>query len=201
MRLGAIILAAGRSSRFEDGHKLLTDFRGRPVLVHVLELARDYPFGDRVVVTGAERGRIEALAHSAGIRTAHNPDFADGLSTSLKAGIAALPPGIDGAFILLGDMPLITRDTLQALEKAAQAAPEMATFVPVFGRDWAHPVLLMRKVFPELAALSGDQGARKLLQARGDVALVPVDDPGSLADIDTRADLARAAGPNALART
>jgi molybdenum cofactor cytidylyltransferase len=197
VRLGAIILAAGRSSRFEDGHKLLTFFRARPILGHVLDLVRDYPFEDRLVVTGAERGRIEALAHSAGIRTAHNPDFADGLSSSLQAGIAALPPEIEGAFILLGDMPMIRPDTLERLGRAAQTMPEMAAFVPVFDGEWAHPVLLMRKVFPELAALSGDQGARKLLQARGDVALVPVDDPGSLADIDTRADLARAVGPNA----
>ncbi len=197
MRLAAIILAAGRSSRFEDGHKLLADFRGRPILAHVLDLAKGYPLADRVVVTGAMREGVEALAAEAGLRTAHNPAFAQGLSTSLKTGIAALPPEIDGAFILLGDMPLIARETLQTLENAAQNAPEMAAFVPVFGNEWAHPVLLMRKVFPDLMSLSGDQGARKLLQARADVALVPVEDAGSLADIDTRADLVRAAGPNA----
>ncbi len=196
MKLAAIILAAGRSSRFEDGHKLLTDFRGKPILAHVLDLAKIYPLADRVVVTGARREGVEALAAEAGLRTTHNPAFAEGLSTSLKAGIAALPPEIDGAFVLLGDMPLIAQESLHALENAAQNAPENAAFVPVFGDEWAHPVLLMRKVFPDLAGLSGDQGARKLLQAREDVALVPVDDPGSLADIDTRADLARVDGPN-----
>lgn len=201
MKLAAIILAAGRSSRFEDGHKLLTDFRGKPILEHVLELANGYPLIDRVVVTGARREGVEALAAEAGLRAAHNPAFAQGLSTSLKAGIAALPPEIDGAFILLGDMPLIARESLHALENAARNAPEMAAFVPVFASEWAHPVLLMRKVFPDLMNLSGDQGARKLLQARADVALVPVEDAGSLADIDTRADLARAAGPNATSRT
>ncbi|MCU0820420.1 MAG: nucleotidyltransferase family protein [Beijerinckiaceae bacterium] len=201
MRLGAIILAAGQSSRFEDGHKLLTEFHCKPILAHVLGLAREYPLADCVVVTGARREGVEALAAEAGMRIVHNPDFADGLSTSLKAGIASLPAEIDGAFILLGDMPLIARETLQALDRAAQNAPEKAAFVPVFGAEWAHPVLLMRKVLPDLQHLSGDQGARKLLQARKDVALVPVEDPGSLADIDTRADLARAAGPNAASRT
>jgi molybdenum cofactor cytidylyltransferase len=195
--LAAIILAAGRSSRFADGYKLLADFRGRPILTHVLELTRDFPLADRVVITGAECGAVEALARAAGFRTVHNPDFEGGLSTSLKAGIAALPPEIDGAFILLGDMPLIARETLASLAKSAQDAPEMAAFVPVFASEWAHPVLLMRRIFPALAALSGDQGARKLLQSRSDIRPVPVDDPGSLADIDTRDDLVRANGPKA----
>lgn len=201
MKLAAIILAAGQSSRFSEGHKLLADFRGRPILAHVLELAGQCPVFDCVVVTGAERERVESIAHSAGFRTQHNPDFAAGLSTSLMAGIAALPAGIDGTFILLGDMPMIRPGTLQTLAEAAGHAPEKAAFVPVFGTDWAHPVLLMRKIFAELASLSGDQGARKLLQARGDVALVPIDDPGSLADIDTLADLVRVAGPNPVPRT
>ena len=201
MKLGAIILAAGRSSRFEDGHKLLADFRGKPILAHVLELARQYPLSDGVVVTGAERESVERLARSAGLRTLHNPDFAAGLATSLKAGIAALPAGIDGAFILLGDMPMIRPETLRVLAEAAGHAPEKAAFVPVFSGEWAHPVLLMRSIFPDLASLAGDQGARKLLKARDDVALFPVDDPGSLADIDTLADLARAAGPNPVPRT
>ncbi len=78
MNLAAIILAAGRSSRFEDGHKLLADFRGKPILEHVLELARDYPLADRVVITGAERGRVEALAQAANLRTVHNPAFLEG---------------------------------------------------------------------------------------------------------------------------
>lgn len=201
MRLGAIILAAGRSSRFEDGHKLLADVRGRPILAHVLDLARHVPLAECVVVTGAEREGVEKLVQSAGLRTVHNPDFANGLSTSLKAGIAALPDGLDGAFILLGDMPMIAQETLHALEKAAQNASEKAAFVPVFGREWAHPVLLMRRIFPDLQALSGDQGARKLLQVRDDVTLVPVEDPGSLTDIDTCADLARADGPNPVSRS
>jgi molybdenum cofactor cytidylyltransferase len=189
-RFAALILAAGASTRFAGGHKLLAEFRGKPVISHVFELAISAPLDVRLVVTGARVGEIAALAERAGLRSLHNPDFASGLSTSLKAGLAALPPDCDGVIVLLGDMPLIRPQTLQAILQAAQINPAFAAIVPMHQGEWGHPVLLKRALFEEIAILTGDQGARKLLNSRKDVLTLAVDDPGILADFDTREALA-----------
>jgi molybdenum cofactor cytidylyltransferase len=189
-RFAALILAAGASARFAGGHKLLAEFRGKPLISHVFELAISAPLDVRLVVTGARVGEIAALAERAGLRSLHNPDFASGLSTSLKAGLAALPPDCDGVIVLLGDMPLIRPQTLQAILQAAQINPAFAAIVPMHQGEWGHPVLLKRALFEEIAILTGDQGARKLLNSRKDVLTLAVDDPGILADFDTRAALA-----------
>lgn len=185
-RFVALILAAGASTRFAGGHKLLADFRGKPLIAHVFELAISAPLDFRLVVTGARVGEIAALAEAAGLRSLHNPDFASGLSTSLRAGIAALPSDCDGVIVLLGDMPLIRPETLAAILQAAEANPAFAAIVPTREGVWGHPVLLKRALFEDIATLTGDQGARKALQARKDVLTLEVDDAGILADIDTR---------------
>jgi molybdenum cofactor cytidylyltransferase len=185
-RFAALVLAAGASTRFAGGHKLLAEFRGKPLISHVFELAKAAPVDSRLVITGACVGEIAALAEAAGLRSLHNPDFAAGLSTSLKSGLSALPATCEGALILLGDMPLIRPETLHAIIAAAQANPAFAAIVPSYQGEWGHPVLLKRPIFADLATLSGDQGARALLKSRRDVLVLEVDDPGILADFDTR---------------
>ncbi|MBN8534520.1 MAG: nucleotidyltransferase family protein [Rhizobiales bacterium] len=185
-RFAALVLAAGASTRFANGHKLLARFRDKPLVSHVFERAISAPVGARLVVTGARVGEIAALAEAAGLRSLHNPDFATGLSSSLKAGLAALPADCDGVLILLGDMPLIHPETLRAIVLAAEANPAFAAIVPTYRGEWGHPVLLKRALFGDLGLLTGDQGARKLLQSRKDVLTLAVEDPGILADFDTR---------------
>lgn len=188
-RFAVVVLAAGASTRFAGGHKLLADFRGKPLIAHVFELAKSAPVEARLVVTGARVGEIAALAEAAGLRSLHNPDFAAGLSTSLKAGLLALPASCEGVLILLGDMPLIRSDTLRAIIAAAEANPAFAAIIPTYQGEWGHPVLLKRALFADIAALSGDQGARALLKSRKDVLMLEVDDSGIHADFDTRDDL------------
>lgn len=185
-RFAALILAAGASTRFAGGHKLLADFRGKPLIAHVFKLAISAPLDFRLVVTGARVGEIAALADAAGLRSLHNSEFAAGLSTSLRAGLAALPPDCDGAIVLLGDMPLIRPETLRAILAVAETNPAFTAIIPTHEGKWGHPVLLKRALFDDLAMLTGDQGARKLLQSRKDVLTFEVDDPGILADLDTR---------------
>jgi molybdenum cofactor cytidylyltransferase len=185
-RFAALILAAGASTRFAGGHKLLTEFRGKPMVSHAFELAISAPLDARLVVTGARAGEIAALAEAAGLRSLHNPHFASGLSTSLKAGIAAMPADCEGALILLGDMPLILPETVQAIVAAAQGNPALVAIVPTYREEWGHPVLLRRTLFGEIAKLQGDQGARSLLKSRRDILTLAIDDSGILADLDTR---------------
>jgi molybdenum cofactor cytidylyltransferase len=196
----ALVLAAGASTRFEGGHKLLAEFEGRALILHVLELAKLAPVEVRLVITGARVGEIAALAEKAGMRTLHNPDFASGLSSSLKAGLAALPLDCAGALVLLGDMPLIRPSTLDTILAAARANPAYAAIVPTHRGEWGQPVLLRRSLFGEIARLSGDQGARAMLRSRADIMTLEINDPGILADVDTRDALeavknARPAGP------
>lgn len=192
---GIVILAAGRSTRFGAENKLLAPFEGRPMLAHVLDIARAAATGPVVIVTGHEAERIEALAAGTDARLVANPDYRDGLATSLRVGLGALPAETQAAFVMLGDMPRLRPETLHRLAQVAKEQSEAEAFVPVHHGRWGNPVLVRRSLFVDLMALTGDQGARRLLEARRDrVVEVPVEDPGILADFDTPSAIAAATG-------
>lgn len=192
MRIAALILAAGRSTRM-GANKLLEVLHEKPLVRHVADAARASNVNEIIVVTGHEREKIEAALFDANILFVHNPDYAEGLSTSLNAGLSALPKDCDGAVILLGDMPLVTADIINALITAASHDTAKCAVVPVVKGEWGNPVLLMRKSFADVGALTGDAGARKyLISYRDSVLEVPVNDPSVLIDLDTPEALARA---------
>jgi molybdenum cofactor cytidylyltransferase len=194
-RFAGLVLAAGRSTRFGPKNKLLADLEGQPMLAHVLKTARGAGLDPIIVVTGHEADAVRIAVGGAETRFVHNPAFAEGLSTSLRAGIEALPAGVEGVFVLLGDMPKIRPQTLDALRAAADQNPAAIAFVPVLGRQWGNPVLVRRALFPSFARLHGDQGARKLLEAAREAVIeVEVGDPGIFADFDTRAAFGSAPG-------
>jgi len=112
----------------------------------------------------------------------HAPDFADGMSASLKAGIAAVSSECTAALICLGDMPFVRPETLDRL---AQFHSDQAAIFPTCQSRRGNPVLLARSLFAGIMQLSGDEGARSLLRTiPGQVVELPVDDPGILRDID-----------------
>lgn len=192
MRIAALILAAGRSTRM-GANKLLEVLHEKPLVRHVVDAARASHASDIIVVTGHEREQIETALSDPKTVFIHNPHYAEGLSTSVKAGLAALPIDCDGAVILLGDMPLVTADIINALIAAIQLAPHQSAAVPVVNGEWGNPVLLMRKSFADVSSLTGDAGARKYLQDHRDHVLeVPVSDTAVLVDLDTPEALARA---------
>lgn len=186
MSIAAIILAAGRSTRFGAENKLLATWHGVPMLAQVIRNVKTAGLTDVIIIIGHEAEKIAEIAAGEGVTTCHNPDFAAGLSTSLKAGIAALPEEVEAALILLGDMPLVRTETIAALSDAAANDLASAAFAPVYRGEWGNPVLLRRALFAPIMQLQGDQGARKVLAARDDIAPVAVDDPGILADFDTQ---------------
>lgn len=194
--VAAVVLAAGASRRFAAGAKLFADIEGRCVLERVLETVAAAGLRDVVVVGGPAPDRVTALAAAHGCRAVRNPRHEDGLASSIAAGICALPAGIDGAFVCLGDMPLVRSSTLlrMAAAFAARGALAAATIVtPAHAGRRGHPVLFGSGFFPELAGLSGDGGARPVRDAHaGDEILLDVDDEGIHFDIDTEAELAEA---------
>jgi molybdenum cofactor cytidylyltransferase len=136
----------------------------------------------------------EALA-GLPVTFAHNPDFAEGLSTSVGAGIAAVPPDADAAVICLGDMPGVDAALIDALIAAFDPERGALAVVPTVEGRRGNPVLWARRFFPELRHLEGDSGARQILSANRDAVVeIPVATRGAAIDVDTAEDLATLAG-------
>jgi molybdenum cofactor cytidylyltransferase len=189
--LEAVLLAAGRGSRF-GGAKLLAPWRGGVLLDGALACALSAPVRRVTVMVGADGARTAAAAKafaqrqgaSARLTVVASSDWALGLSASLKCAIAGLAPDVDAAFIFLGDMPLVPPTVPAALAQAL--TPDMAAAVPVFDDTLGHPALIGAVLFPAIAGLEGDRGARPLLDALGpELARVAAPDAGVLFDVDT----------------
>jgi molybdenum cofactor cytidylyltransferase len=189
-RIAAIVLAAGRSSRMGPRNKLLEPIEGIPIIARVAKLARENGADPVIVVTGFDAPRVAAALDRLNVTLVHNAAFADGLSSSLKAGLRALPAEIDGALILLGDMPAVESPVLGALTVAFTGRD--AVCVPVCGGQRGNPVLWGRSYFAEMMGLVGDVGAKMLLARHADrLTEVEVGSKSIFADVDTPADLAR----------
>ena len=193
--IAAIILAAGKSSRFRGDDpnaktKAVALLDGAPMVRHVAQAAIDAGLKPLVLVTGFNAAEVSAAAQGlAGLQIVHNPDFETGLASSLRAGIAALPAGVAGAIVLLADMPRVSSETISLLVETSNANPDAAAVVPVHAGQWGNPILLGAKLFADVALLQGDSGARKLLANRADVALMECGDEAVGIDVDTRDDL------------
>ncbi|WP_336486306.1 nucleotidyltransferase family protein [Methylobacterium nigriterrae] len=192
-RTGVVLLAAGRGTRFGPAPKLLADLGGKPLVRHAAEAACAARVGPVVAVLGAHAEGIRAALAGLDLACVENPDYGAGLSTSLRAGLAALPEAVVGALVLLGDMPGVTARHLDRLAEAFRAAdPTPAAVVPVRGGRRGNPVLLNRRLLEaDLACLAGDRGAGPILAGRADV-LEIAGDAATALDIDTPAALRRA---------
>jgi molybdenum cofactor cytidylyltransferase len=183
--IAAIVLAAGRSTRMGGPNKLLAELGGKPLVRIAAEEALASRAAPVVVVTGHERARIEAALNRLDVRLVYNPDYAEGLSTSVKAGLVALPLEVDGAIVCLGDMPQVTAALIDRLIAAFDPEQGALVVVPTVAGKRGNPVLWSRRFFPDLMALEGDVGARHLIGAYQEVvAEVPVEN-AALLDIDT----------------
>jgi molybdenum cofactor cytidylyltransferase len=199
-RIGALILAAGQSSRFRAGGggsdltKLVAKLDGKPLVRRVAEAAVAAKARPVVVVTGYARSSVEEAVADLDVELAFNPNFASGLASSLKAGLAAMPRDVMGALVLLGDMPWIEPRLIDALINAFLARKDALAAVPLREGRRGNPVLLGRGLFEAAIRLTGDEGARRLIGAlsAGELVEVEASDRGVTFDIDTADDLAAA---------
>lgn len=187
----AIVLAAGRGTRFGQEPKLLAEFGGKALVRHVVEAAISSSAEPVIVVTGHRATEVEASLEGLSVQSVHNASFPDGLSTSLKAGFAALPSKARAAVILLADMPLIKASLIDALITGWRELGEPVALVPTLNGQRGNPAVLSRTLQPMIEVLSGDVGAGPILRTRPDVLEWPTIDPGILGDIDTREQLAK----------
>jgi len=191
-RIAALILAAGASSRM-GSNKLIADIAGTPMVARVARSVADSKARFITIVTGNQPDKVKAAVNGIEAKFVHNPDFAQGLSTSLKAGIAALPGDIDGVIVCLGDMPLVSQGTIDKLIAAFNPLEGRAIVVPMHGGKRGNPILWAARYLDDMTHLSGDQGARKLLDVHADeIVEVPIDDESVLFDVDTPDKLAEA---------
>lgn len=190
-RVAALVLAAGQSRRMGARNKLLVEVAGKPMVRHMVEAALASRAGTVVVVTGHEAERLRAALDGLDVRFVHNEHYAEGLSTSLRAGLAALPGDTDGALVCLADMPLLTAAHLDLLIDAFDPAAGRSVVVPTRGGKRGNPVLWGRIHFAAMHRLEGDVGARHLIgEHAGQVVEVAMEDGASLLDIDTPEALA-----------
>jgi molybdenum cofactor cytidylyltransferase len=189
-RIAALLLAAGKSSRM-GSNKMLEEIDGRPMVARTAQRLLSSRARPIVAVLGNMAEEVDAALGKLPVERVRNPDFADGLSTSLKRGLAALPADIDGVVVCLGDMPLIAGRDLDRLIAAFNPLEGRAIVVPTRRGQRGNPLLWSREFFTEMMALSGDTGARRLIEEHADrVAEVEMDTDGVLTDIDTPEALA-----------
>jgi molybdenum cofactor cytidylyltransferase len=189
-RIGAIVLAAGHSSRMraagENINKLLQPLAGKPMIRYAVEAALKSAASDVIVVVGNEHERIRAALDGLPIIFSENADYSNGLSTSLICGLNVLPVDCDGAMMLLGDMPAVSAGLLDRLIAAFEPSEDRAIIVPVHDGTRGNPVLWARRFFDEMRTLTGDAGARALLAPyAGLVCEVEAGSDAPLTDIDT----------------
>ncbi|AUG76502.1 4-diphosphocytidyl-2C-methyl-D-erythritol synthase [Kitasatospora sp. MMS16-BH015] len=187
----ALILAAGGGRRLGGRPKALLPYRGRPLVEHAVGVARAGGCAEPVVVLGAAAEQVRATARLDGCRLAENPDWESGMGSSLRAGLAALPPEAPAVLVLLVDTPGVTPAAVSRL-LAAHAAGAGLAAAAYAGRR-GHPVLIAAHHFAEtLATARGDVGARALLAAHAEeLTLVECGDIATPDDLDTPEDLAR----------
>jgi molybdenum cofactor cytidylyltransferase len=198
--VAAVVLAAGRSTRMGAVNKLIAEIGGKPLVRIAAEQALASRASPVIVVTGHERDKVEAALADLPVRVVHNPDYADGLGTSLKTGIAAVPADADGAIICLGDMPQVDARLIDKLLAAFDPEKGALVVVPSIEGRRGNPVVWSRRFFPDLMAVQGDIGARHIIASyveavvevpvAGDAALTDVDTPESLSAV--KAEIERA---------
>lgn len=173
-------------------NKLLLPLGRRTVLERVVTAALNTDPLEVVVVTGPERDAIEAVLEGRPVHFIHNPHHEEGMASSLRAGIRAASPSAAGFAIMLGDLPFILSSTIAHL--CTQLEPGRIV-IPKFEGRQGHPVVFAARYREDLLALSGDVGARRVIQSYPDAALeVDTEDPGILFDIDTMADYRQLGG-------
>jgi molybdenum cofactor cytidylyltransferase len=185
--IAAVVLAAGRSRRMAPHNKLLVaDRTGKTMIARVVDNVLSSNARPLLVVTGHQSEQIQHILGGRPVRYVHAADYAEGLSASLKAGIAAIPAECSAALVCLGDMPLVTGRMIDRLLSAYDPDEGRLIVLPTFRGKQGNPMLWDRRFFPEILQISGDSGARFLLGKHIEVvAEVEMADDAVLRDFDT----------------
>jgi molybdenum cofactor cytidylyltransferase len=185
-RVAALVLAAGQSRRMGALNKMLARSGGVALVRHSVDAALQSAAGVVIVVTGHEPKGVHEVLQGCDVSFTHNENYADGMSTSLKAGLNALPSDIDGVVVCLGDMPAVSARHIDKLIAAFDDEEGRSICVPTFQGKRGNPVLWSASLFDEMRNIAGDVGARHLIgEHAADTCEVAMDDNAVLLDLDT----------------
>lgn len=191
-RIAALILAAGRSTRYGGSNKLLADLDGVPIVRRVALAALESRARPVVAVTGHQSDRVAEALKGLDVQLVHNPNYAKGLSTSLKTGIGTLAADTDGAIVCLGDMPRIEASHIDRLISAFAPKEGRLIALPLHEGKRGNPVLFGRGLFAEMMEAEGDTGARHIIGSHADeVVEVDLGTDAIFVDVDTPEALTR----------
>lgn len=183
-RVWGVVLAAGMATRM-GGSKVTRALEGRPMVERVVDAALDSRLAGTVVVVGHKADEVRRILHGRRVRVVENPLFAQGLSTSVHAGLRGIDSDCDAALFLLADQPFVTARLIDRLIDEHVGTGSLIVR-PEHGGRPATPVLFSARLFSELARETGDRGGRDVVRRHpDDVVLVPVDDPLLFVDIDS----------------
>lgn len=190
-RIAALVLAAGQSRRMGAENKLLAAVGDRPMVRRTVEAVLSSALDEVVVVTGHEPEQVRETLGGLDVRVAHNPRYAEGLSTSLAAGLDALDAATSAVVVCLGDMPQVDGDVIDRLLAAYDPVEGRTICVPTWRGKRGNPILFDARFFPAMRQVAGDVGARALLgENESAVCEVAVEAHAVLEDVDSPAELA-----------
>ena len=192
MKVSATILAAGQSSRMENGNKLLLPINGIPMISHVCNTVLKAALDPVVVVTGCDNELVTQAIPTAINEIIYNSHWQSGMASSIYSGISALPKSIDGNMIVLGDMPMLSKNTLDLLIDEFIVQHGDRIIYPIYEERQANPVIFPKKYFQEILTTTGDRGCKKILkQYSNDVVGVSIGLPEVVFDCDNEDDYFR----------
>jgi molybdenum cofactor cytidylyltransferase len=193
-KVAALILAAGQGRRMGGPHKVTATIDGKPMVRIVAEAAKASSAASVTVVTGHRPEKVAAALDGLELGIVHNPDYANGLSTSLRAGLAVLPETIEGVIVLLADMPRVTSEMIDRLIAAFNPGRGALIVVPTFEGKRGNPVVWSSRYFGDLGHIQGDTGGRHLIGQNADAVVEVELGPAVALDVDTPEALAAAGG-------
>jgi molybdenum cofactor cytidylyltransferase len=182
----AVVLAAGASRRMGQANKLTIPVDGTPIVACVVDTLREGGVEKVLVVTGHAPEEIRDALGDRDVEIVHNPDYEEGMGSSVRTGVSAIRNDVDGVLIALGDMPWVSTDVIGRLLDAFTPDGDLSIYIPMFGRKSGNPVLWGSRHFPELRQLSGDVGGKALFHRHAEaICYVDVESAAVNIDIDT----------------
>jgi len=186
VKVSATILAAGQSSRMENGNKLLLPINEIPMISHICNTVLTAGLDPVVVVTGFESDLVTQAIPTGINDIIYNSHWQSGMASSIYEGLSALPQNVDGNMIVLGDMPMISKDTLTLLIDEFIMLNGQHIIYPIYEERQANPVIFPKKYFQEILSSTGDRGCKKVLkQYPDDVVGVSIGSPEVVFDCDS----------------
>ena len=182
----AVVLAAGASRRMSQANKLTIPVDGTPMVARVVDALQESGIDEVIVVTGHAPEEIQAALGDREVELVHNPDYEEGMGSSVRTGVSAVADDVDGVLIALGDMPWVGTDVIGRLLDAFSPDGDLSIYIPMFGRKRGNPVLWGSRHFPELRQLSGDVGGKALFHGHAAaICYVDVESAAVNIDVDT----------------